>query len=253
MVTLEQARDEALFWLAQQDREHLLLTALGVELGSVRQEAARLASAYEAAGAAGDVRQLISIAKASQAVKRAALEGARAGWVGWLYPSLLEHMIEEVDHALLRMHRTVDPRDTVAFWAKERSSAAGAAARYLDPSVGGAATKLYNYHAQLRDLHAAARRPSAGNVAQNVLNFTQPLDQFLQQSMREGIQTIAPPMLLAHELREGALAEAMLADVAGQTTPSAERTLRDLGTGLSQAEKTGLVPRNAGLVPRNAG
>ena len=249
MVTLEQARDEALFWLGQQDKEHLMLTALGVELGSVRQEALRLASAYETAAAAGDVPALVQIAKASQAVKRAALEGARAGWVGWLYPSLLEHMIEETDHALLRMHRTVDPRHTVAFWAKERSSAAGAAARYLDPSVGGASTKLYNYHAQLRDLHAAAKRPSAGNVAENVLNFTVPFDRLLQESMQKRLETVAHPMLLAHELREGALAEAMLADLvpsrpaagSGQT-PSAEQTLRDLGAGFAPR----LVPRNAG-------
>lgn len=251
MVTLEQARDEALFWLGQQDKEHLMLTALGVELGSVRQEALRLASAYETAAAAGDVPALVQIAKASQAVKRAALEGARAGWVGWLYPSLVEHMIEETDHALLRMHRTVDPRHTVAFWAKERSSAAGAAARYLDPQIGGASTKLYNYHAQLRDLHAAAMRPSAGNVAQNVLNFTVPLDRHLERTVQERLESIAHPMLLAHELREGALAEAMLADIAGHpsspsTTPSAEQTLRDLGA-------VSRIPRNTGLVPPKAG
>lgn len=219
MPTPAQAREEALFWLGQQDREHMVLVAMAVHEAAIRAEAARLVSAYEAAAAAGDVTALVQIATRAQEVKRGALELARKGWVGFLYPSLLEHMNEEVDHALMKIRRDVEPRHQVMFWSKERSGAAGAMGRLFDPAESGAASEALRYHAALRDLHAAAKKPSSGNVAPSVLAFTVPLDRFLLRTTEKQIASIAHPMLVQHELREGLVAEQALAQIAQGSTP----------------------------------
>lgn len=202
-----------MFWLGQQDREHMVLVAMGVHEAAIRAEAARLVTAYEAAAAAGDVSALVQIASHAQEVKRRALEAARKGWIGFLYPSLLEHMIEEIDQALLQIRRDVEPRHIVAFWSRERSGAAGAMTRLFDPAESGAASEALRYHAALRDLHAAAKKPSSGNIASSVLAFTVPLDRFLLRAPDK--QSIAHPMLVQHELREGLRAEQILAQIAG--------------------------------------
>ena len=216
MTTPAIIQDEALFWLGQQDQEHMVFMVLGIEEAGIRNEARRLAAAYEAAAGARDMRQLLAIAQPSQALKRRALDASRAGWVGWLYPSLIDHMIYEIDHALDRMRRPLDPRAATCFWAREREGAAAVTAKLLDPVETVAAAEATRHAAALRDLAAACRRPSMGDLSRSVLGATNALARYVDRTVAARPASILNPLLVQHETREGQRSEAQLAAIAAR-------------------------------------
>lgn len=215
MPTPARARDEALFWLGQQDREHAGFLVLGTPDPGVRAEASRVMQAYEQAAAAGDVRALVEIARASQALKRAALALRREGWIGSLYPSLIEHMIEEVDHALATMSREVSLRDAACFWARERSGAAAVLGKLLDPSETALSAHAMRHSAVLRNLHAGCRRPSIWTewtAPSKLVAAIADFDRFTASLLASNPASILDPLLAQHEMREGQRARQLLAE-----------------------------------------
>ena len=208
------ARDEALFWLGQQDREHMHFLFHGIEEPSIREEAARLAKAYEAAAKALDARQLLAVARPAQALKTRALEATRAGWTGSLYPSMIEHMWLEVDHAIARMSRPFTSREIAWFWVREREGVAHSVAKLLDPSEGAASAEGMRHAAALRDLGAACRRslhrPDVGDPTLSVLGATAALARYVDKTTARRPASILHPAWLQHEAREGQRAEAQL-------------------------------------------
>lgn len=187
---------------------------LGIEEPSIKGEAARLAKAYEAAASALDVRQLLAVARPAQALKTRALEAATAGWAGWLYPSMLEHMWLEIDHALARMSRPLTARDAACFWVREREGVAALTAKLLDPSETTATTEGMRLASALRDLGATCRRalhrPDMADPTLSVLNATAALARYVDKTMAKRPASILPPDWVRHEAREGQRAEAQL-------------------------------------------
>lgn len=210
MPTQQQIEDEVLFWLGQQEKEHLYFMMLGVVEPAIRNEAVRLFQAYEEASQKRDVRTLLALAPASQALKQSAMQAASERWIGWLYPSLYQHMIQEIDFALLQTRRDLSPREIACFWAKERSDVGIVVAKLFDPVEAQLSAQAMRYHVQLRDLYAACRRPSMGNLSANVLQATSALNRMLEATDFLQIKNIIHPMLNQHEIREGQRAETTL-------------------------------------------
>lgn len=220
MPTQAQIDDEILFWLGQQEREHMMLMVLGVQEPNIRAEALKLHQTYEAAAARQDTRTLLTLTGPSQALKRAAQQAATTGWIGFLYPGLYGHMIDEVDYALKRAAGQMTPRDATCFWAKERAELAIVTAKLLDPSETEMTKTAMQHHVNLRDLQNACRRPSMDGLSTRaLLQAVTALDRFEEGDVPRA-KNIIPPMLAAHELREGRRAEAILAAMSRTpTTP----------------------------------
>lgn len=210
MLKPPQIEDEIFFWLGQQEREHMFFMVLGTQEAMLRSEATRLLQAYEDAAQRRDARALLALAPSSQALKQNAFQAASQQWVGWLYPSIYEHMISEINYALARIHRDVSVREITCFWAKERSDVAITTAKLLDPIETQLTMQGMRHHALLRDLYAACRRPSMGNLSANVYQATAALDGYLESSELAKAKKVIHPMLAQHELREGKRGETVL-------------------------------------------
>lgn len=205
-----QSVDEALFWLGQQEKEHLYFLTIGLEESPMRQEALRLYRAYDAAAAAGDADALLGLAPPSQDLKRRAYDATLARWTGFWQPAFYKHCVDEVDRALKRIAFKVPPRDLAQGWALERSEVASMVAKSLDAPETAAAAEATQRGAALRGLAAAAKRPSSGDVAPNVYAAVSGLNGFLDALSSRKPRWNLHPLLLAHELREGKRAEGEL-------------------------------------------
>ena len=217
MLTQAQIDDEILFWLGQQEREHMLFLAMGIQDPALHAEATRLLRAYEEAAQRRDIRGLLALAPSSQALKKAVLQAAKERWVGWLYPSFVEHMMEEIDYALARTRRDLLPRDIACFWAKERSETAGVVAKWLDPTETQLATQALRHPPILRGIFAACRKPSTWAVPLNAIQAMTSLERtnaslnrLLESPELAKSKNIIHPLWMQHELREGQRAQMVL-------------------------------------------
>lgn len=217
MLTQAQIDDEILFWLGQQEREHMFFLVLGLQDPALQTEATRLLRAYEEAAHRRDVRALLVLAPSSQALKKAVLQAAQERWVGWLYPSFVEHMMEEIDYALARTRRDLLPRDITCFWAKERSETASTAAKWLDSTETQLTTQALRHPPILRGIFAACRKPSTWAVPLNALQAMTSLERtnaslnrLLESTGLAKSKNIIHPLWMQHELREGQRAQATM-------------------------------------------
>jgi hypothetical protein len=141
--------------------------------------------------------------------KEAALDATLHGWVGDLYPSLIRHMIHELDYHRENLdgaERSL--REELAFWSQHNAEVAHVAAHLLDPAEQ---TLIEQARALARKFERAhEQREQEQSFINLTLNANKELDAYGKKLklgiQKHEIQSIIDPVLLNHEARENAYA-----------------------------------------------
>ena len=203
MPTEQQIRDDVNFWLGDQDREHNLFLALGVEEPGFRAEAERLYQAYTAAQQRGSIDELLSIAPASQDLKQRLSEASRNRWVGWLFPVFYDHIKREIDYALTRVQRDLMAQEEMCFWTQIGAEHAAMAAHLLDPTEHAAVLEGFRQAGNLTKLHEACSQQVMPAFIELSRQAAAELDAYAKTAASGAVKSVIHPTLAQHILREG--------------------------------------------------
>ena len=206
MPTPQQIRDDILFWLGSQDREHMTFLNLGIDQGAagpLKAEAARLQAAYESAARTQNVQEMLRLAWPSQALKQRAYAESQQRWIGWLFPVFYDHVRREIDYALTRIQRPLSAQEEVCFWTQIGAEHAVMAAHLLDPMEVQAFQEAMNQYVKMDGLHKSC----AGQIMPSMVALTErsarELDRFFTTAERANLKSVIHPTLAAHIVREG--------------------------------------------------
>lgn len=203
MPTPQQIRDDILFWLGSQEREHMLFMVAGLVDNNLKAQAQALYDAYTQAAQAGNTDQLVALASQSQALKRTALEASKTGWIGWLFPSFYEHIIYEIDYALARISRDLTPEEEACFWTKERAGDLAVSAHLLDPTEHKFIEEALKQEAKFAKLSSQCQNPLTASYVQMVRDAAIETDTLLATAATQKPKSVVHPILLEHVKREG--------------------------------------------------
>lgn len=207
MPTEQQIRDDVHFWLGDQDREHNLFFALGVEEPGFRAEAQRLYEAYtvaqQRAQQTGSVDELLAIAPASQDLKHRLFEASKNRWIGWLYPLFYDHVRREIDYALTRVQRDLTPQEELCFWTQIGAEHAAMAAQLLDPTEHEAVLEGFNQAGNLTKLHDACQQQVMPSFVELTRRAATDLDTYAKIAASGAVKSVIHPTLAQHIIREG--------------------------------------------------
>ena len=203
MPTEQQIRDDVHFWLGDQDREHNLFFALGVEEPGFRAEAQRLYEAYTAAQQRGSVEELLAIAPASQDLKHRLFEASKNRWIGWLFPLFYDHVRREIDYALTRVQRDLTPQEELCFWTQIGAEHAAMAAQLLDPTEHEAVLEGFRQAGNLTKLHDACQQQVMPSFVELTRRAATDLDTYAKIAASGAVKSVIHPTLAQHIIREG--------------------------------------------------
>lgn len=201
MPTQQQIQNDVLFWLANQDKEHNLFFTLGFQDPLLRKEAQDLYDAYVKAGT--NVDQLLAIAPRSQEFKRRAFAIAKQKWIGWIFPTFIDHTRREIDYALTRMTRDLTPQEETCFWTLIGAEHAAFAAHLLDPVEAGPIQEAMRNNAQLGQLHASCQNAVMPSFVELSKRAALELDKYFSGLNLKTTESVIHPVLAAHVVREG--------------------------------------------------
>jgi hypothetical protein len=183
----------AAFWGPQFVEHAQLLQSMLVDPASAQQASQLAAQAPQMTGSPAAVQQL---AQQLNAFCQPLLAKLNAGqWLGFAYPSIVQHMIREHNFYLSDLAGQYTPAQLVALSAQDQSDALGVLAKWIDPS-GKPVSQMAQ---QGSDRLAALVSGSPNQVASAV----QQAGAFAQSGQVQGVLKIVSPMLAAHDLREG--------------------------------------------------
>ena len=205
MLTPTQTNDLIRFWL-NQDREHALFYALGFQDAQLRAEAMRLHDDYARALAADDLAAGMVVLERAQAFKLAALARLKTGeWLGWIWPTFLQHTFDELEMMRAKISRPVLPRAELCAIDRFNLEHLAFAAHLFDPSekalqaatTEAAAPALATANRCAADTYATLRDLSLRSGAAIDRLFTD------VTSRTPPPASIIHPALGAHVVREG--------------------------------------------------
>ena len=203
MPTEQQIRDDVHFWLGDQDREHNLFFALGVEEPGLRAEAQRLYEAYEGARQRGSIDELLALSGPSQDLKQRLIEASRNRWIGWLFPIFYEHVKREIDYALTRMQRDLTAQEELCFWTQIGAEHAAMAAQLLDPTEHDAVLEGFRQAGNFTQLHDACQQQVMPAFVEMTRRAAAELDTYAKIAASGQVKSVIHPVLAQHIIREG--------------------------------------------------
>ena len=212
------SKQEEIAWWAPQMSEHALFLNLGLNEAKVPQlkkEGARLHKKLQYFTDNFKHADAYTLTRYKQLLhelrnyKVRALKATLNEWVGDLYPSLIKHMISELDyHAENLRGKKRSIFDELTFWNKHSDDVALVALHLLDPSE----KQLIKQAQDLSDSLEAveAKHEELESFKKISLNASKELDAY-GKKLKTGItnhsvQSIINPVLLDHEARENAYA-----------------------------------------------
>ena len=206
MPTPQQIRDDILFWLGSQDREHMTFLNLGIDSGAagpLKAEAARLQTAYESAARTQNVQEMLRLAGPSQALKQRAYAESQQRWIGWLFPVFYDHVRREIDYALARIQRPLSVQEEVCFWTQIGAEHAVMAAHLLDPTEAQAFQEALNQYAKMDVLHKSCAAQVMPSMKALTERAARELDVFFTNTKMMNPKSVIHPVLQDHIIREG--------------------------------------------------
>lgn len=150
--------------------------------------------------------------------KRDLLTAAQSRWVGWAYPTLIQHLIKEAQYFQSKVNgHVMKPADEVAFWQQIQTEHAEVIAHLTDPVHNDIIMRLKT---MVRDFNTANQLlvgyPTTireylmvGIAAQQVGQVNTVVTSYQGANLR----SVIPPMLLNHIAQEGARATAVIQNV----------------------------------------
>lgn len=203
MPTQEQIYNEVGFWLAQQDREHMLFLQLGLDDPQLKAEATQLHNAYTQAAQSGDINTLLNLAAQSQDLKTRCLEQSKMRWIGWLFPLFYEHIRREIDYGLTKIQRDLTAEEEACFWTQIGAEHAIMAVHLLDPSEKEAAIAGYEEFKKLENLHSNCQQQVMPTFVELSKRAAVDLDAFFNEAKAAKVKSVIHPVLADHIIREG--------------------------------------------------
>lgn len=192
------------FW-GQRVIEHALFCELLLTDPTLRAEALRHRAALEAAYLAKDQDKTLAALDPFMEYKKRALAAQKNGtWIGWAFPSLIQHMIEE--EAFFRRSLAgppLSPIEVLRFWLHERRTETEASAKLLDPTAKKAETLFAQTAARYAQLEAATNGNAAATIAIPTANVAAEQNDVLRRSSPQSPLSVIAPILNKHVLREG--------------------------------------------------
>jgi len=127
-------------------------------------------------------------------------------WIGWLFASFIEHILEELQELKLR---TIGPAPSihkqVAYWNEMNGEHAGFASHLLDPELKNdkLVSKASTFEHELLGLHDSKLK----QFIELSINKTKEFDKFSKETQKavhdNKVSSIIHPMLIDHDVREG--------------------------------------------------
>lgn len=208
---------EEVSWWAPQMAEHALFLRLGLN----RVEAPRLKAAgtvlYRDLNYFADlfqrrrnvsrytVNQYLRLLEELREYKQAVLQAALNGWVGFNYPSLIKHMIHELDYHVENINGAERSMlEELRFWNLHSKEVAEVTEHLLDPVEKQLIKEAHDFAQKLDQVQENEA------LVQLSLQASKELDAYgkkVKQGIEEHkVQSIINPVLLDHEARENAYA-----------------------------------------------
>jgi hypothetical protein len=197
-------QEEFTFW-GRQATEHMMFLSLGLESAGVRPQAHALYQAMQASYDSGDAPRFMGLLQQALSFKRRLRARLYAGeWLGWIYPSFVDHTIREEEYFLARIAGSIAPQTEVAAWLRFMGEHAGFAGGLIDPSEKATVRAAIDKSDAFDALRGTCE---AGACSGQLLTLSalrgQELDQFFSGASSTKPLSVIHPALLQHVIREG--------------------------------------------------
>lgn len=193
------AANEFEFW-GRQAVDHALFAQLALEVPALKVAAGQLHDQMAQTYANRDRVAFLPLLQQSIDFKRQALAQQRAGeWIGWAFPSFIQHMIDEENFALARIQgQEFTPQALIDFWNGERAGETAVTAHLIDPSAPAATARAADASLKFARLTRsrqatpatiAAARALAAQVNQELLSWNPPAQplSIISQEIRDHV------------------------------------------------------------------
>ncbi len=203
----EKARDEINFWSIQMS-EHALLLHLGLEDPVLKQRGLELHEKWEKFIAnllTEPLYNVLPLLEELRAYKLEVVQTLQSGlWIGWVFPSFARHVTRELDYFVDKLNDVrYSAKDEVKFWDKINSDHASFDSHLLDITE----RKLSLQADALSQKIKHSVRSELDMFIKISLNAAKELDAFHRRTQRgilkNKIESIIHPVLIAHVIREG--------------------------------------------------
>lgn len=205
--------EESRFW-SRQLLEHALFLHLGIESPQARARALALHKAWqgviadsERLGYAKTLPRTLELARDLRKLETDVMDALATGrWLGWLFPSFVEHIRREGDYFIARASgATMLPQAELQTWLHFMADHAGFAAHYLDPTEKALVAEALKSCGELRALERGCGAGMTGQLLDLSERAGKGLDAYLARS---GIGTasaksVVHSVLASHVIREG--------------------------------------------------
>lgn len=215
------SESDLVFW-SRQMSEHNLFLYLGLVDPLLKQQALRLHQQWEEfrTGLTPSVnitnRQLRQVNDLLRVTKEYQVNvltnltdckpntDVRPAWLGWTYPSFLEHIIKELNYSNARINKNrIPPLHEVCFWNTINHEHALLAAHLNDPSERKLIELAYTIAKSIEE----ANNPESRMFIQLSIRYARELDQYSKDAKNllntNRLRTLIHPVLLTHIIREG--------------------------------------------------
>jgi len=190
------------FW-ARQLSEHCLFFSLGFEDVPFRTQAAALHKAWEQARPSITLPVALRLAAETRAYKTSALAALQERWLGWIFPTFVDHTRRELD--LFVAHATgqvVSPTEDATSWLRFMAEHAAFAAHLMDPVEGQTIREALAFVGHFSQLQQACSKGVTDTLLAMSQNAGQGLDAFVAGPVSKA-RSVIHPVLAVHVLREG--------------------------------------------------
>jgi Domain of unknown function (DUF2935) len=213
------------FW-SRQFSDHCLFMALGFQDLELRKDARHQHEKWEyyrdenlvKLTVASDSRlkstaeTVLEMCRVLRGLKIHAFDRLEKGeWLGWLYPSFIDHTRRELDYAVAAIHREVegDPvrarkqllSDELGTWLRFMQEHAAFAKHLLEPGERDTITQAFNIETSFRQAEGLCQGASESLIELSRRAGTI-LDKFLKGPLSKA-RSIIHPLLAEHVVREG--------------------------------------------------
>lgn len=190
------------FW-ARQFSEHALFFSLGIEDATLRNQAARLHQAWEAARPTLTAATIVPLALNLREYKIGLFDRLNRGqWLGWIFPTFVDHTRRELDLFLAHLRGPVPVQRDAVEWLRFMAEHAAFAAHLMDPveaqQIRGALAAV----GKLQQLQNACAHGVSQQLVVMSENAGKTLDTFVTNVVPK-TKSVIHPVLATHVLREG--------------------------------------------------
>lgn len=223
------------FWSVQLS-QHCLFLQLGLDPQDLKNEAQSRHADWEAFRATipaqaspQEVQALVvtvkPLAMSLRRFKTRVYDRLRAGeWLGWLFPSFVGHIRNELDYFVAHLNgstknATTNVSDELCIWLKFMSEHAAFAAHLLDPEERLLIRQAEALQEKLEDLEDGCKAVEAGFLALSQKAGTL-LDQYFTSNGigTPQVESVIHPVLALHVVREGRMFLRVLDELQGQSS-----------------------------------